>query len=452
MKKIYLSLLCLLSLLFVLCSCGEDLNEGFAEGVGEYTVAADTDEATVTEPDGDEGEEYVEVSDVSEEVVSSEETTVESLTDIGADESVPSSFEIQFIDVGQGDSALVECDGHYMLIDGGDRDSSSRIYSILKSKGIEKLDIIVASHPHEDHVGGLSGALNYAEADLTLCSVTEFDTKAFSDFSRYASEKGGGITVPKIGDEYTLGSADIKILGVNGGEENNSSIILKIVYGKTSFLFVGDSEREAEQIVLNSGADLSATVLKVGHHGSDDATTYPFLREIMPKYAVISSGEGNPYGHPHDGALSRLRDADVKVFRTDMQGDIYCVSDGESVTFSVSKNADADTLVSPSEVVIPVMTEAVTEATTVVTTEETTVVTTAVTTAATTVATTVATTAATEPAPSGIDYILNKNTKKFHYPQCSSVKQMKESNKWYYTGTRESVISMGYSSCGKCHP
>lgn len=256
-----------------------------------------------------------------------------------------SSFSIHFIDVGQADAALVECDGAYMLIDGGNKADSNVIYSVLKEADVPKLDIVVGTHAHEDHIGGLPGAFNFTTADLTLCPVTSYDSDAFEDFARYAEQKGGGITVPDVGDTYSLGSATVKILGVNGGSDtNDTSIVLRIDYGDTSFLFTGDAEREAEQAILNSGANLSATVLKVGHHGSDTSTTYPFLREIMPALAVISVGTDNSYGHPTEETLSRLRDAGVTVCRTDMQGDVYCESDGETVSYFVDRNADADTL------------------------------------------------------------------------------------------------------------
>ena len=220
--------------------------------------------------------------------------------------SLGSSFEIDFIDVGQGDSALVQCDGHYMLIDGGDSKQSSRIYSILKNKSIYHLDVIVATHPDEDHIGGLSGALNYSTVGIAYSPVTENDTKAFQSFIKYLNKQGLSVTVPKADDIFYLGSAKVTVLGPRAlsSESNNNSIVLRIVYGNTSFLFTGDAETEEENSILNSGQIVKSTVLKVAHHGSSSSSGYRFIKEVDPQYAVISVGSKNQYGHPTENVHS----------------------------------------------------------------------------------------------------------------------------------------------------
>lgn len=204
-----------------------------------------------------------------------------------------SSFAVHFIDVGQGDCALVLCDGQAMLIDGGEASQSSKVYAYLENHGIDHLEYIIASHAHSDHIGGLSGALNYATVDTALCPVTDYDSDTFRSFIKYLKKQDVSITVPQAGDIFYLGSTMVQVLDPQKDYDNANdiSIVLKVVYGATSFLLTGDAERTAESDIIDAGYDLSATVLKVGHHGSDTSTSYPFLREIMPKYAVISVGK-----------------------------------------------------------------------------------------------------------------------------------------------------------------
>lgn len=255
-----------------------------------------------------------------------------------------SPLVVHFIDVGQADAALLQCEDDVLLIDGGNVADSDLIIAYLKKLNIENIDYMVCTHAHEDHVGGLSAPLSVMPVGAVYASVMEKDSKAYQTFKQKVAAQNKEIMHPVNYENFPLGSARVEILAApdNADSINNSSIILKVVHGNKAFLFTGDAEREEEQTLLGKGL-LKADVLKVGHHGSDTSTSYVFLREVMPEYAVISCGKGNSYGHPSEEVLSRLRDANVKVYRTDLQGDIVAVSDGENITFSTARNENIQT-------------------------------------------------------------------------------------------------------------
>ena len=200
---------------------------------------------------------------------------------------------------------------------------------------LEEIKIMIASHPHADHVGGLAAALNACPVGVLYTPVIEYDTKTWESVLKYAEAQGTPILIPEPGEELALGNATVTILGPiwYSNNMNNLSLIVKICYGNTSFLFTGDAEWDEEHDLIEAGVDVSADVLKVAHHGSDTSTSYVFLREVSPTYAIISVSNESQYGHPTSAVLSRLEDAGAIVYRTDLSGTIECFSDGKTITF-----------------------------------------------------------------------------------------------------------------------
>ena len=216
-------------------------------------------------------------------------------------DSVNAPFEMHFIDVGQALSVLIECDGQFMLYDGGNVDDGSLVVSYLQNQGVEGLEYVFCSHAHEDHVGGLAAALAYFPANHVYAPVTEASTKCFQDFVKYTQQQGLQVEVPAVGTTWQLGGATITQLGpvAQYSDTNDTSIVLRIDYGATSFLLTGDMEADAERDLVNSGANLKVDVLQVGHHGSSTSTSYVFLNAVLPKMGIISCGVNNKYGRRH---------------------------------------------------------------------------------------------------------------------------------------------------------
>ena len=319
-------------------------------------------------------------------------------------DTVEAPFEMHFIDVGQALSVLVECDGQYMLYDGGNVDDGSLIVSYLQSQGVEQLEYVFCSHAHEDHVGGLAAALAYFPAYHVYSPVTEASTKCFKDFVKYTQQQGLQVEVPAVGTTWPLGGATVTMVGpvAQYSDTNDTSIVLRIEYGSTSFLLTGDMEKTAETDLVNSGVNLRADVLQLGHHGSSTSTGYLFLNSVLPEMAVISCGVNNKYGHPHEETLSILRDAGVDVYRTDLQGTITIGSDGQNYTVG-TEHFVPDSQLNP-----------------------------------------------TDPAASSTAqqaYIGNVNSKKFHLPSCSNLPA--EKNQILFSSYDEAVEA-GYTPCSSC--
>ena len=318
--------------------------------------------------------------------------------------SVDAPFEMHFIDVGQALSVLVECDGQFMLYDGGNVDDGSLVVSYLQKQGVEELQYVFCSHAHEDHVGGLAAALAYFPANHVYSPVTEASTKCFRDFVKYTQQQGLQVEVPAVGTVWPLGSATVTMLGpvAQYDNTNDTSIVLRVDYGSTSFLLTGDMESDAERDLVNSGANLKADVLQVGHHGSSTSTSYIFLNAVLPEMGIISCGVNNKYGHPHEETLSILRDAGVGVYRTDLLGAIVIGSDGQNYTIRTEKTA-TDAELNPTDP------------------------------------------AAASTAQQG--YIGNVNSKKFHLPSCANLPA--EKNQILFSSYEE-AIAAGYSPCSSC--
>lgn len=326
------------------------------------------------------------------------------------------SLTVHFIDVGQADCALLECNGEYIIIDGGNVEDSSLVVSYLEKQGVTKLAAVIASHAHEDHVGGLPGVLAVFETEAVYAPTRTYSSNCFDDFVYYTDQQGLQITIPNPGDVIEFGGATATVLGPvkSYAETNDTSIVLMVEFGDTRFLFTGDMETPAENDMLDywgEGFDWSADVLKVGHHGSDTSTGYRFLNEVMPTYGIISVGEGNSYGHPCEVPLSRLNDADVTVYRTDKLGTIIAESDGRRVTVGCPSGGTPDLPDSKPGNTQPEQTEP----------------------------------DATQ--PQGQTYIGNKNSKKLHVPGCSSLP--KEENRVYFD-SYDDAIAEGYEPCSKC--
>ena len=250
---------------------------------------------------------------------------------------VDGDLNIYYFDVGQADCILIQNKNHNMVIDAGNNADGKYIVKAMKSIGVEKIDYLVGTHAHEDHIGGMDDIIRNFEINTFYMPEIITTTKTFEDVLDALEEKQVPFDTPEIDKSFNLGDAIVDTIYVGDDETdlNNSSIVLKVTYGRNAFLFMADAETKVEKKIMNK--DISADVLKVGHHGSSNGTSKEFLQEVNPTYAIISVGKGNDYGHPHKATLKRLNNQNVKVHRTDKENTIIVTSDGNNITISTKE-------------------------------------------------------------------------------------------------------------------
>lgn len=313
-------------------------------------------------------------------------------------------FKVTILDVGQGLCALIEADGHRMIYDGGNRQNSSRVVAYLRKNNIKEMDYLVASHYDEDHIAGLIGVLRTTSVGTAIIPSYTSRTRIYNSFMK-AVKSAKSVIYAKAGDSFKLGNATVDVLyGCKGDEEtnNNKSTVVRVSYSDIACVLTGDAESQTEDYLVCNRAKLGCTLYIVGHHGSSKSSSDRFVKAMRPKVGVISVGTTNNHGHPTKQTLDTLKNNGVEIYRTDTQGTVVFESDGRAYNVSTNgKKYNNDISILP---------------------------------------------------PAGTKYVINKSSKRFHFPDCKAVVSISGHNKGYTPKNRKELIDEGYISCGYCKP
>ena len=251
-------------------------------------------------------------------------------------EAAGGDMAVHFIDVGQGLAILVQSGGENLLYDGGNRSHADEVVQYLKNQEVETIDYMISSHYDEDHLGGLVKCLDNFEVDHVLGSDYVHTSDLFNTFMNTATANAITVEYPAVGDTYEFGTGSFTVMAPSGisKNSNDNSVVIRLVNGDNSFMFMGDAEETSEQDMISTGMNLDCDVLCLGHHGSASSTSWDLLEASTPSWAVVSCGKGNSYGHPTAETMGKLSDMDIPVFRTDDQGTVIAVFDGSTISWN----------------------------------------------------------------------------------------------------------------------
>ena len=250
---------------------------------------------------------------------------------------VNKDFSIHFIDINEGDSMIISSNNEYILIDTGKYEYKDKLLKYINELGIKEFKYVIGTHAHEDHIGTMPTIIRNYKVDRFLMPSCEVNNTSYTLTRKELDKRNISYEIPSIDDEYTLNDTKLKVISIsdNCDELNDTSIVLKVTYKNNSFLLTGDATKNVELNILDK--DLKSDLLKVSHHGSNDASSAQFLNKVKPEYAVISVGENNDYHHPHHVTLNKLEKLNTKVYRTDLNGNIIAYSDGNNIKIKTEK-------------------------------------------------------------------------------------------------------------------